>query len=602
MTDIFLTYLGISASVGIAILIILLASPLINRRYAAKWKYFIWIFLAVRLLVPLNGMYHKASEAHTVNQDIQSGGPAVYEPAEVQDVQPRRFVVEIPVEAAEQIVLTPQDADADKKISLFDAALAVWAAGAVIFAAIPIVSCMHYKRKITKHGEKIFGGNAFAMIEKLKTGLGIKSRITAVVYPQAASPMIIGFIRPLLVLPCIDYSPDELYFIIRHELIHLKRGDVYLKLLFVLANAVHWFNPLVWVMRREAGIDMELSCDERVVGGAELAVKKAYTETLISSIYRRSLSANSLTTQFNGGKKTMKKRFKNILGRNGKKNGIVVLICAVIAVSLLGIMVGCTKNQPVPNEIDLIKLINSYLDFEAIATYDNLPADFSTEFTAVPDSAAYGASPVIEEGMTTWKDWENYLSGIFTENGVSKALEMTEGRYINQDGMLYYRDGGMGWTLSNEYSIAKTTGSGSNTFIVEIWREYDPDFCESGEREFEITTISYEYTSKGWRIADFSSRASTPSDSNPNLASYNPFKAANNNADPQKDAVTLANEALTNLESYYRTVVNILTMRMTEPVELVEGVDILGNMREIDGVSYIPMKEEYDTLDEIIFK
>lgn len=66
MANIFLTYLGISATVGIVVLIILLASPFINRRYAAKWKYYIWIFLAIRLLVPVSGMYHAKSQTSAI--------------------------------------------------------------------------------------------------------------------------------------------------------------------------------------------------------------------------------------------------------------------------------------------------------------------------------------------------------------------------------------------------------------------------------------------------------------------------------------------------------------------------------------------------------
>ena len=43
--------------------------------------------------------------------------------------------------------------------------------------------------------------------------------------------MIIGFFKPVLVLPKERYSPEELFFILKHELVHLKRGDVYFKLL-----------------------------------------------------------------------------------------------------------------------------------------------------------------------------------------------------------------------------------------------------------------------------------------------------------------------------------------------------------------------------------
>lgn len=62
----------------------------------------------------------------------------------------------------------------------------------------------------------------------------------------------------------------------------------------------------------------------------------------------------------------------------------------------------------------------------------------------------------------------------------------------------------------------------------------------------------------------------------------------------------IANKVLTDLEDDHKTAVAIFTMNMTEPVNLVEGVDQLGNLREIDGVSYIPMKEDYDTLEEIM--
>lgn len=91
--------------------------------------------------------------------------------------------------------------------------------------------------------------------------------------------MIMGFFTPVLVLPNRQYDPEKLHFILKHEMIHLKRRDVYKKLLFMTANAVHWFNPLMWLMQREAVIDMELSCDERVTQGEGYAVKKAYTES-----------------------------------------------------------------------------------------------------------------------------------------------------------------------------------------------------------------------------------------------------------------------------------------------------------------------------------
>ena len=53
MENIFLQYLQISLIAGLLILFLFLSAPLMNRHYAAKWKYWVWLFLAVWLLVPI---------------------------------------------------------------------------------------------------------------------------------------------------------------------------------------------------------------------------------------------------------------------------------------------------------------------------------------------------------------------------------------------------------------------------------------------------------------------------------------------------------------------------------------------------------------------
>ena len=55
MGNIFLSILGISVSIGLIVIGLILLTPFLNKRYAAKWKYLIWIFLALRLLIPFSG-------------------------------------------------------------------------------------------------------------------------------------------------------------------------------------------------------------------------------------------------------------------------------------------------------------------------------------------------------------------------------------------------------------------------------------------------------------------------------------------------------------------------------------------------------------------
>ena len=51
--SLFLSVFEISVSTGFMILLFMMLSPLVVRRYAAKWKYWVWLFLALGLIIPV---------------------------------------------------------------------------------------------------------------------------------------------------------------------------------------------------------------------------------------------------------------------------------------------------------------------------------------------------------------------------------------------------------------------------------------------------------------------------------------------------------------------------------------------------------------------
>lgn len=588
MTSLFLTYLGISATAGATIILVALASPFIDRRYSAKWKYFIWIFLTIRLLVPLSGIYRKSAEnpAETENKDAALAVQPEISGETIYLRQPQRFVVEIPVHSSSAAPAAESAQKAEQAdMSFLDVAAIIWLTGAAVFAGIHVFSYRHFKRKVMRHGERITDGEAFELMQSLKTELRIRRNIALIRYAEAPSPMIIGFIKPVLVLPDGSLDSSELYFIIRHELIHQKRHDVYAKLLCTLANAVHWFNPIVWLMRKEFAIDMELSCDEGVVKGAAFDVKKAYTETLMSALTRRTSNRVPLSTQFYGGKNTMKKRFKNILTKSSKKNGIFVLVFTIIAATLLGTLVGCTEKAPLPSDDELGDMIWKYLEFEGYSSYSNPEVDFEHSYSEGTGNEGDWSYPVTQEGLTTWQNWLDYLKGIFTDKGVEAALEQTAQRYVNYDGNLYYRDGGMGWTLSEMFVLSRVEETADNAFTAEFWREYDPDFTESGKREFMITELDFKYTGSGWRIAQHRDREATNSDSLPNIEEFNPFGITDNSLDiPVTDALNEENvkNLIYNYQLFERYTVYDSVYYDTDP----------NNSVTVDGNDYYPVTED----------
>lgn len=52
MRNLFLTFFEISMTTSIILFLLLILAPLLNRRYAAKWNYDIWIMLALRSMIP----------------------------------------------------------------------------------------------------------------------------------------------------------------------------------------------------------------------------------------------------------------------------------------------------------------------------------------------------------------------------------------------------------------------------------------------------------------------------------------------------------------------------------------------------------------------
>ena len=413
MGNIFLSILGISVSIGLIVIGLIFLTPFLNKRYAAKWKYLIWIFLALRLLIPFSGANgqdvmdrmsqlkvgtNSESEENDANNPTDTAMPY------------RGIVVEIPAQMTTPIKASSEKSTAD--ITMLDIVTLVWIIGSLIFIFVHLISYSHYKRQVLKNGKMIKETRILSQIFRLKRELHISRTVCVMEYDEAESPMIIGFIKPVLVLPKEQYNSEDLFFILKHELVHFKRGDVYLKLLFVTANAVHWFNPIIWIMQKEAVIDMELSCDERVTQGTSFELRKAYTETLLSMLHKQCVRKTVLSTQFYGGTKIMKKRFKNILIRNRKKNGISILICAVVLSITLGMLVGCSVTK-------------ENTEKENIENEDTANEDMGNVYEPSGLEAAQTAPMPVDNSFADNNTLENTITLTFSKEGEQEQKQAT---------------------------------------------------------------------------------------------------------------------------------------------------------------------------------
>lgn len=360
LEKIFLSICELSISASLPILVFIIAAPVLNKRFAVKWNSRVWIFLALWLIVPIQKIvpFEHIAQIQIVNSDSfakgqfidgQSGrtNSAGRLSVEKQAAQKRnapgpyrQLTVGMPHELTAPII--PKADQGAAGITWIGAAAVIWLLGSICIFGMHMYGFFHYKIEVMKEGVLIKDVQINRQVQEISQELGLRRKITLIYFEKAGSPMAVGFLHPLLILPDETYSSRELYYILKHELVHLKRRDAYFKLLLVIVNALHWLNPIVRIMCRNAVIDLELSCDEAVVKDTDLAGRKEYTQALLSAIHKQCLKKSSLSTQFYGGKQIMKKRFENILIKTKKKSGISVFICFAVFTTLLGSLTGCS--------------------------------------------------------------------------------------------------------------------------------------------------------------------------------------------------------------------------------------------------------------------
>jgi len=354
MKDIFLSVFEISVSASLVIFVLLVLSPYLNKRYAAKWKYLMWIAVALRLAIPFQ--FSLPDRVLVINVPEQIITPIA---ADTENAVP------IMLDTVADLV----------EVTLLDMMAYLWGAGVVLFLSVHLLCYWHYKHKLVENALPIEEDWILCQICRLSGELCIKPAIRVVRDSGVGSPMIMGFLKPVLVLPDDNYSEEEMFFILKHELIHYKHHDIYFKLLFVLVNAIHWFNPLVYIMQKEAVVDMELYCDESVIRQTGVAGRKAYAEALFSTMGRQYKKGTALTTRFYGGKKIIKRRFKNVLLKSNKKNGWFVCVCVVCLILISGAMVGCSAVKNLPSEVQAETNPTDMMPSENGDTQTVLPVD-----------------------------------------------------------------------------------------------------------------------------------------------------------------------------------------------------------------------------------
>lgn len=290
------------------------------RGNAPKVRYWVWLSASLKFLVPWAVLVSLGSTIPWPRDPVASAAATALPDTLIRIAEPfsPSSYAAVPTRAQIHWGLT--------------ALIVLWAAG---FIAITFTRCRkwHRMRRMLRAG----------------TPVGLPIAVPGLVIPGVSEPGVVGFLKPVLVLPALlleRLNPRQLEALLAHELSHLRRRDNLFAALHMGIEAIFWFHPLVWWIGSRMLEERELACDEEVLRlGCEptdyvrgiLAVCQHYREAPLACV--SGVSGADV-------KKRVRTILRGALGRELNGHRKLALVCAAAAAVAAPVALG-TWNAPV---------------------------------------------------------------------------------------------------------------------------------------------------------------------------------------------------------------------------------------------------------------
>ena len=329
MSEFIKILLSLSVSGALLLLLILGLKPLYKNKFSKRWQYYIWIVVALRFLLPFTpdttiiGSLFEKFDTTAITNEIPTN-PNVPVPADTGNSKAE------PIQPNREITTAAMREPVDKYVCLFF----IWSALALVLFVRKITVYQGFIQYIKAGNKEVSDIKILNLLSDCEEKLNIKTRVELSCNPLIASPMLIGFFRPRIILPVGELEDKELSYIFVHELTHYKQRDMFYKWLIQIIVCVHWFNPFVYLLEKEVNKSCELSCDEKVLSVLDDKAKREYGDTLISflkssNLYKSSLASVTLTE----GAEQLKERLGAIM-KFRKKSKVVIAITTIFTVAV----------------------------------------------------------------------------------------------------------------------------------------------------------------------------------------------------------------------------------------------------------------------------
>jgi len=382
MNNLFSNLLAMSIAGSVVVGLMLLLRPVTAKIFPAKWQYGIGKMAIAFFLLPVSLIAQKGSFvlSQTITPRHPSGTPPMAIP---EALRPNGFV-----DTVDTLMEKHLPAAMEKPLSLevMGAVLLIWFVGAMVFAGWHFYCCRRFGKQLLENSIPIPEDTTAALLSSRKAALGVHGDVKLMLNHKITSPMLVGLRRPMILLPVSSISEMDLKLVLTHELMHLKRKDLWVKVLALIAGTLHWFNPFVHVLRKDVSIWGELSCDEALASEMSHEERKHYGEAILNTLDNHSGINTAFYSPLCEGKKHIERRLIRMLNVKKTKKYIAVLaVAAILAIGGTGLALATSSTGN-----DIGNAINVSADKQSHSNIDGKYLWPVTEYNHI--SAAYGSS------------------------------------------------------------------------------------------------------------------------------------------------------------------------------------------------------------------
>lgn len=414
MKTFLLNVLIINISISVLIFVLILSRNLLKRQYAAKMRYWLWLFIALKLMLPFN--FILPSKQAAINVPLKDYTVYTSQLPATQFTEKNFDNTKTDTVTQDE---TASQAPQEQKLAtiyISDILCLIWFAVSALLMSYTLLCYRKEKARILRFAVR--DDDIAHLAHSTAYELGISRKFDVVCSNLKISPMLMGIIKPIIVIPKRNYTQYGLKMILRHELIHLKRWDIAYKFILHTVSCIYWFNPLVYIMSKMSNDDIEFSCDEAALKNQNKQFRTEYVQTIMEIINMKNNFV--LTTAFSGNKNVTKERFCNIFSAKTLKNGRSLIAIFLTAIMVCPLLISCSAaKQPGSGKI------NGLADNLGVITLEN-PNGTDGRIVS-PGYTGYGM-----KGNEKQFDGDTFYFSAMSENGTKYGQPMLT--YIKENG------------------------------------------------------------------------------------------------------------------------------------------------------------------------